>query len=511
MMISLFSLFCLSLALAVFSRLIYKLWLGPIRMQQKLQSQGLKGPSYKLLHGNTKEIISMRKEAIKVPCDSGQHDMFPRILPHLNTWMKLYGNNFLIWIGNQPQIVVTEPELVREILNDKEGVYRKIKPVSHVKKLLGDGLVVAEGEKWSKLRKLANHAFHGESLKDMVSAMVESVDIMLERWRYHEGKEIEVSKEFKLLTSDVISRTAFGSSYVEGKNIFDMMMKLGVLIAKNTFKIRLFGLKKIWRSKDDIESDKIEQSLHDSILSLVKKREDKVKAGETDNFGNDFLGSLLRVHHDIDPKSRISVDDIVDECKVFYIAGHETTSTLLSWTVFLLSAYTEWQEKARDEVVQIFGQEKPTAEGIARLKIASMIINEALRLYGPVASLVRRVTREVRLGKYVLPANMELQVSSLALHRNPEIWGEDAHLFKPERFAEGIATATRNNPMAFLPFGYGPRTCVGLNFANNEVKIALSMILQRYKFTLSSSYIHSPLSLVTIRPQHGVQIMLQKL
>ncbi|XP_020547109.1 cytochrome P450 CYP749A22-like isoform X2 [Sesamum indicum] len=473
MMISLFSLFCLSLTLAVFSRLVYKLWLGPIHMQQKLQSQGLKGPSYKLLHGNTKEIISMRKEAIKAPCDLGQHDMFPRILPHLNTWMKLYGKNFLIWIGNQPQIVVTEPELVREILTDKEGVYRKIKPISYAKKLLGDGLVVAEGEKWSKLRKLANHAFHGESLKDMVSAMVESVDTMLERWRYHEGKEIEVSKEFKLLTSDVISRTAFGSSYVEGKNIFDMMMKLGVLIAKNTFKIRLFGLKKIWRSKDDIESDKIEQSLHDSILSLVKKREDKVKAGESDNFGNDFLGSLLKVHHDIDPKSRISVDDIVDECKVFYIAGHETTSTLLSWTVFLLSIFTEWQEKARDEVVQVFGQEKPTAEGIARLKIVN--------------------------------------VPTLALHRNPEIWGKDAHMFKPERFAEGLANAANRNSMAFLPFAAGPRSCVGNNFAVNEAKMTLSMILQRYRLALSPNYIHAPYQFLTVQPQHGVQIILHLL
>ncbi|XP_011101779.1 cytochrome P450 CYP749A22-like isoform X1 [Sesamum indicum] len=511
MMISLFSLFCLSLTLAVFSRLVYKLWLGPIHMQQKLQSQGLKGPSYKLLHGNTKEIISMRKEAIKAPCDLGQHDMFPRILPHLNTWMKLYGKNFLIWIGNQPQIVVTEPELVREILTDKEGVYRKIKPISYAKKLLGDGLVVAEGEKWSKLRKLANHAFHGESLKDMVSAMVESVDTMLERWRYHEGKEIEVSKEFKLLTSDVISRTAFGSSYVEGKNIFDMMMKLGVLIAKNTFKIRLFGLKKIWRSKDDIESDKIEQSLHDSILSLVKKREDKVKAGESDNFGNDFLGSLLKVHHDIDPKSRISVDDIVDECKVFYIAGHETTSTLLSWTVFLLSIFTEWQEKARDEVVQVFGQEKPTAEGIARLKILTMIVYEALRLYSPVLSITRRVHRNIKLGKYEIPANVQVNVPTLALHRNPEIWGKDAHMFKPERFAEGLANAANRNSMAFLPFAAGPRSCVGNNFAVNEAKMTLSMILQRYRLALSPNYIHAPYQFLTVQPQHGVQIILHLL
>lgn len=140
-----------------------------------------------------------------------------------------------------------------------------------------------------------------------------------------------------------------------------------------------------------------------------------------------------------------------------------------------------------------------------------MIINETLRLYSPAASLVRRGTRSVSLGKYEFPAKMEFHIPTLALHRDQEIWGEDAHLFKPERFAQGIAAATKNNPMAFLPFGYGPRTCVGLNFASNEAKIALSMILQRYKFTLSPTYAHFPISMITTRPQCGVQILLQPL
>ncbi|KAK6157773.1 hypothetical protein DH2020_012021 [Rehmannia glutinosa] len=269
--------------------------------------------------------------------------------------------------------------------------------------------------------------------------------------------------------------------------------------------------RKIWKTRDDIESDKIEQSLRDSVLAIVRKREEKVITGQAHNFGSDFLGSLLRVHHDADKKNRISIDDVIDECKVFFLAGHETTSSLLSWTFLLLAIHTDWQEKARKEVFELFGQDNPTAEGLPRLKIASMIINEALRLYTPAISLVRRVTKNVKLGKYEFPANMELHIPPLALHRNQDIWGKDAHLFKPERFSEGVAMATKNNPMAFLPFGFGPRTCVGLNFANNEVKIAMSIILQRYKFTLSPNYVHSPLSLITVRPQNGVQIMLQTL
>ncbi|KAG8366487.1 hypothetical protein BUALT_Bualt17G0085100 [Buddleja alternifolia] len=497
--------------LVVFSRFIYKLWWNPIHMQHMLSSQGLKGPSCKFLHGNTKEIIKMRKEAIQTPSDLHDHDVFPRVLPHFNTWMKLYGSNFVIWIGDQPQILVTEPDLAKEILINKEGIYQKIKPISHAKKLLGDGLVVAEGEKWSKLRKLSNHSFHAESLQDMVPAMIASVDTMLERWRCHEGEELEISNEFRLLTAEVISRTAFGSSYLEGKNIFEMLTKLGVLAARNVYKIRLFGLEKILMSKDDIESDKVEKSLRDSIVSLIRTREEKVNAGELDNFGSDFLGSLLKLHHDLDPKSRISVDEIVDECKVFYLAGHETTSSLLSWIVLLLSIYPDWQEKARIEVLQLFGKENPTAEGIARTKILTMVVNEALRLYSPVVNLTRKVTKKVRLGRYELPVNVEVNVPPLALHRNPEIWGKDAHLFKPERFDQGLAKATNGNTVAFLPFGFGPRICVGFNFAANESKITLSMILQRYKFRLSPNYVHSPFQLLTVYPQHGIKIILQSL
>jgi PHYB activation tagged suppressor 1 len=138
-----------------------------------------------------------------------------------------------------------------------------------------------------------------------------------------------------------------------------------------------------------------------------------------------------------------------------------------------------------------------------------MVINESLRLYSPAAVVIRRVEREIKMGKITVPANMEVLISTLALHQNPEIWGEDVHLFKPERFAEGLAKATKNNIAAFFPFGLGPRTCVGVNFALTETKVALSMILQLYRFTLSPTYAHCPVEVLTMCPQHGVQVILQ--
>ncbi|KAH7576004.1 hypothetical protein JRO89_XS02G0274200 [Xanthoceras sorbifolium] len=138
----------------------------------------------------------------------------------------------------------------------------------------------------------------------------------------------------------------------------------------------------------------------------------------------------------------------------------------------------------------------------------SMIINESLRLYAPVYSIVRETKKKVRIGKVKLPANMQFYIPIHALPHDPQLWGEDTHIFKPERFAEGVAKATNNNIASFLAFSLGPRSCVDCNFATTEVKVALSMILQRYRITLSPVYAHALVHLLTIHPAHGLQIIL---
>ncbi|KAM3707067.1 hypothetical protein ACJW31_03G197000 [Castanea mollissima] len=435
---------------------LHKLWWTPIHMKNQLSSQGIKGPSYRFFHGSTKKIINMKKEAMSRPMNLS-HDIFSTVLPHVHSWLDKYGNNYLQWIGPKAQLVVTEPELIKEIMNNRDNAYPKPETAPYTKKLLGDGLATSEGEKWAKMRKLANSAFHAESLKNMIPSMISSVEVMLERWKHHEGKEIEVFEEFRLLTSEVISRTAFGSSYLEGKNIFQMLTKLALISSRNAFKLRFPGISKIYKTNDEIKSEELVKGIHNAILEIIKKREEKYFA-----------------------------------C-VDYISS---------------SNPHRLARKARKEVLNLFGQQNPNPDGITKLKTMGMIINESLRLYPPVTGIARKVEREVRLGKLTLPANLLLYVPTLAPHHDPKIWGEDVHLFKPERFSEGIAKATNNNIAAFLPFGIGPRNCVGLNFATTEAKIALSMILQRYAFTLSPAYVHSPFQLLSIRPQHGVQVML---
>ncbi|KAK8508035.1 hypothetical protein V6N12_025143 [Hibiscus sabdariffa] len=494
----------------VHSPVLHSLLVPQHGIQYRLREQGIKGPSYRFIYGNAKEILKLRNEALSKPLGLSD-DIFPRVLPHAYTWMNMYGENFLCWRGDQPQLSITEPELIKEVLYNRDKAYRNTPPSPYSLKLMGNGLVTSEGERWAKHRKLLSHAFQGECLKRMIPDMIISVELMLQAWKHYQGKEIEVSEEFRLLTSDIISRTAFGNNYLEGKTVFDMMVKYSDIIKRNMFKVRFPGISKIWKTSDDIEMDKLLGVMHDSVVEIIKRREEKVKPGDIGSFGNDFLGLLLRAYYDVDENKRILVQDLIDECKTFYISGQATTSSLLSWTVLLLAIHTDWQDKARAEVIELFGHRNPNANDLSKLNTMTMIINETLRLYPPAIGILRNCESEVKLGKFTLPANLQLFIPSMAVHRDPGIWGDDAHLFKPERFSEGVAIATNNNVTSYFPFGIGPRTCIGFNFAISGAKIALLMILQRYRFVLSPAYVHSPVLNSLLVPQHGIQVILHPL
>ncbi|KAB2092393.1 hypothetical protein ES319_A02G027600v1 [Gossypium barbadense] len=491
---------CCFFFIALIKLLYDYLWI-PLHIQHMLNSQGIKGPPYRFIHGNNKEVTKMKQKALSKSVGLTD-DLFPKVEPHFYTWTNRY-----------VELVISEPELIKEVLKNSEQIFQKKQLLDIGMKFLENGLIfivlgIRRG-KWAKHRKLANHTFHRESLKNMTPAIIASVETMLEKWNGRQGKEIEAYQEFRLLTSEVISRTTFGSSYLEGEKIFAMLDKSTIIVSQNLSKTRIPLISKLWKSADLLESEKLAKEIQDRVMKIVKKREDKVVNGEVNSFGNDFLGLLVNAYHDSDEKNRISLEDLVAECKTFYFAGQETVNSLLAWIVLHLAIHGDWQEKGRREVVDIFGNQNPHLEGIAKLKIMTMIINETLRLYGPTTVLQRTVIREIQLGKLLLPANIDILPLNIGLHRNPHFWGNDVHHFKLERFAEGIAKATNYTAAAFFPFGLGPRSCVGMTFAMIETKIALSMILQRYTITLSPAYVHSPILILTRQPQNGIQVILE--
>ncbi|XP_009602242.1 cytochrome P450 CYP72A219 [Nicotiana tabacum] len=507
----LFSAIVIALVIWVW-RMVNWVWLRPRKLEKCFRKQGMNGHPYRTLYGDTKEMAEMTKEAKFKPIKLTD-DILPRIFPFYHHTFNKYGNHCFAWIGPEPRIFVMKPELIKEIVTNNT-IFKKPKPAPLVQ-LLVSGISSYEDDKWAKHRKILNTAFYAEKLKCMLPAMHTSCEDMINKWEIllseNKSCELDVHPYFEDFTSDVISRTAFGSSYAEGTRIFHLQKELAELTRQAFQSVYIPG----WRylpTRTNRRMKAIDNELRDILRKIVSKRE-RAMVGEASD-QEDLLGILLKSNlkeiQERGSKFGMTTDEVIEECKVFYFAGQESSSNLLVWTMVLLSVHQTWQARAREEVQQVFQNNKPDFEGLSRLKIVTMILNEVLRLYPPAPYFVRKVYKETKLGNMSIPPEVILVIPTIFVHHNPELWGEDVKEFKPERFAEGIATATKNR-LCFLPFSWGPRICIGNNFAMLETKIALAMILQRFAFELSPSYAHAPTYVVTLRPQCGAHLILQKL
>ncbi|XP_020233596.2 LOW QUALITY PROTEIN: cytochrome P450 716A67 [Cajanus cajan] len=492
------------------------LWLRPKRLERLLREQGLHGNPYKLLVGDMKEIAKMRSEALSKPINLS-HDIVPRVLPFDQYIVNKHGTNCFIWMGPSPRLTITDPDLIRDVFNkindfNKPNIY-VLNPLA---RLILPGLLRYEGEKWNKHRRIINPAFKMEKLKNMLPLFAECCDDMIGKWEEmvstNGSCEVDVWPFLQNLASDVISRTSFGSSFEEGRRIFELLKEQAKLISTIASKVYIPG----WRfvpTPTHKRVKEIDRDIKASLKDIINKREKALKEGEATK--NDLLDILLESNHrEIQEHGNnmnvgMNIEDVIEECKLFYFAGQETTAALLVWTMILLSRYPDWQVRAREEVLQIFGNRKLDVDGLSHLKIVTMVLYEVLRLYPPIIGFGRKIHKDVKLGNLSLPAGVQLLLPTVMVQHDCDLWGDDAKEIKSERFSEGVLKAT-NGKTSFFPFGGGPRICIGQNFSLLEAKIALSMILQHFSFELSPTYTHAPFTVVTLQPHHGAYVILSK-
>lgn len=482
------------------------LWLRPKRLEKLLRAQGLQGDPYKLFNSKLK----MEHEAKSKPFDTS-NDVAPRIFSFVHQTVQKYGKNSFLWEGRIPKVIIADPEQIKQVFN-KMHDFTKPK-FDSIAKCLFVGLVSYEGDEWAKHRKIINPAFHIDKLRNMLPAFIQSSHDMISKWKEmltsDESCEIDVRPFIQNLTGDAISRTAFGSSYVAGSKIFDLIRLQGHILFNTRSPMKWF-----LPTSSNKRMKEIDREIYDLVEGIIKIREKAMDNGEAIN--DDLLGLLMESNkletqgHEKSKTAGMTYDEVVKECKQFYIAGQETTASLLVWTMVLLARFPEWQERARQEVLQVFGNQNPNHDGLSQLKIVTMVLYEVLRLYPPTVFLVRAVKKNLKLGNLSLPAGINVSIPILLVHHDCDIWGDDAKEFKPERFSGGIAKATKGQ-VSFFPFGWGPRTCIGQNFALLEAKVVLSLILQNFSFELSADYKHDPTAILSLQPKHGAKIHLQKL
>ncbi|KAL6909757.1 hypothetical protein ACP4OV_001416 [Aristida adscensionis] len=491
-------------------------WWRPRRLGRALQSQGLRGTAYRSLAGDAPLGERLDREARSRPLPLGCHDVVPRAMPLFHQTMKQYGKPSITWFGPIPRVTITQPELVREVMSNKLGHFGKLK-LGRLQRRLHNGVGSHEGEKWAKHRRIINPAFHQEKLKRMLPAFAACCTDLMDRWEglmhtVEEACEVDVWPEMQNLTGDVISRAAFGSSYLEGRRIFQLQGEQIELTIQTMDKLHIPGYLYL-PTRTNRRMKHIAMEIERALRCIIAKRENALRTGETTS--DDLLGLLLESNMEHSrgkggSDAGITTDDVIGECKLFYFAGMETTSVLLTWTTVVLSMHPEWQDRAREEVLRVFGTRTPDYDGLSRLRIVTMVLYEVLRLYTPLTALHRRTNKPTELGGIRYPAGVVLTLPLLCVHHDKDVWGPDADKFKPERFADGIFRASREAP-AFFPFGWGPRICVAQNFALLEAKIGLAMILQRFTFELSPAYSHAPVSVGLLKPEHGAQIRLKSL
>ncbi|KAG8367172.1 hypothetical protein BUALT_Bualt16G0045000 [Buddleja alternifolia] len=422
------------------------------------------------------------------------------------------------WGGTTPRLTIMDPSLIKEVLMNKQGHIQK-PTLNPLITILTKGLTTLQGDEWATHRRIINPAFHLEKLKGMIPVFVNSSAVLIEKWKKTIGPggtlEVDIWPEFQELTGDMISRTAFGSSYEDGNEILKFQKELQNLVMETMQSLYIPGLRFIPTKKNKRRKE-LDRRITSMLRALIEGKEEMMKKRETNE--DNLLSLLLQSNNENNPqvttsqtsKYHMTMDEIIEECKQFYLAGHETTSSWLTWTVIVLAMHPDWQQKAREEVMKLCKDNDPDAEVISHLKIVNMILYEVLRLYPPVIALYQHAHKESKIGNLNIQAGVDLVLPILLVNRDPELWGDDAEDFKPERFSEGVSKACKDQT-PFLPFGWGPRMCIGQNFAMIEAKVVLSMILKHFSFELSASYIHAPYTVMTLQPQHGAQIIMRPL
>lgn len=399
-------------------------------------------------------------------------------------------------------ILVNEPTLAGEMLLDRSDDFHKGPALSiYSRPLLGNGLLTSEGDFHRRQRRLSAPAFAHKRIATYAAPMADRAERLQSRW--HDGEKLDIAHQMMRLTLGIVGKVLFNEEQIE-----DEADELGaaLTVALNFWSdivaapIRPpFAFVPPWR-RDVVRAIR---RLDATIYGLISARQ---TSGED---SGDLLSMLLLARDD-ETGAAMDAKQLRDETMTIFLAGHETTAVALSWTIYLLCRHSDVYERVLAECDAVFQNRDapPTFDDLPKLPFLLCVVKEAMRLYPPAFAIVREAVRDTRIGGFHIPKNSVVLTSAYTMHRRADLF-PDPLAFRPDRFAN---EAERGWPKhAYMPFGGGPRICVGAAFALMEAQIILATLSRHVRFALQDPQtVVEGDPLITLRPRGGVPVVVTR-
>ena len=423
--------------------------------------------------------------------------MSHNLLDALTAWKQEFGAVVHLRLWPEHQIVITDPELVRELLiTHHEALVRWERGINIFAQLHGHSVLIAEGQAWQDKRRALQPGFARKPVQAFVPAIAAAARQSFARWPQAQ-QHWPIERELTALAMDVIVRMVFSGELGADTRSAEHAMHLLSMAANGEFYWPVSWPNWVPWKRTKRQALATLQTL---INQQVQTRLQLPQAAWPD----DLLSNLLQLH--LQDTEAWPLQAVHDECMTIFLAGHETVAATLSWWSWCMAANPDAQTKAREEVRLVLSGHSPTVESLSNLPYLTQTLQETLRLYPAAPVLIsRRTTKAISLGPWQLPERTMVMVPVQLMHHDPAYFPEPL-AFRPERFERDANAAPRG---AYLPFGAGPRVCLGQNLAMMEMTVIAAMLLQRFELQVPQGMAApEPVLNVTLRPRQSLCLQL---
>ncbi|NDY91201.1 cytochrome P450 [Ideonella livida] len=407
-------------------------------------------------------------------------------------------------VAGQGIFMVNDPEAVRQVLVSEHRQFPKHRFMDDLlRRLVGVSIFTSNGATWTRQRRMMEPAFELTRMEHAFGAMREAVEDACARLRaLPPGTEVDIDHETTWVTADIILRALFSQplSGDEARAIYDAFVTFQQEAPAATMPQYQHRWLPRWGGAAR-RADAAAQAIREALYRQVRPRHAAAVAGEPGP-QQDILASLLQAR-DPDTGKPWSLDEVVDEVAVIFLAGHETSAGTLAWCLDLLARTPDIQRQAHDEARQVLGEGPASLERLRKVDLIRRIFRETLRLYPPLSFFVREATQACSLRQTPVRPGDSVVISPWLIHRHRRYW-ERPDEFDPDRYLDDAGRAA--SAQAFLPFSLGPRVCVGAGFALQEANLVLACLLREFEFRPIPGHQPQPVARLTLRSDLGIRL-----